>query len=153
MDQTAASPAKQSAVVLVFNDRGELALQLRAAHDKSFPLHWDFSAGGGVKPGEDTKTAAARELKEELGVDAAVAYVTAEHCDYLRWDSSLITNVDVFVYKSRHNGPFAPDPKEVERAQFFSLPDIKKMIGSGVKFQPEFVVMWNKGIISKIASD
>ena len=43
---------KKSSAVLVFNDKGELALQLRSSNDDSFPSHWDFSAGGGIDSGE-----------------------------------------------------------------------------------------------------
>jgi len=63
---------KKSSGVLVFNNKGELALQLRAAKDDSFPSHWDFSAGGGINAGEDNKLSAQREVKEELGIDAKV---------------------------------------------------------------------------------
>lgn len=42
-------------------------------------------------------------------------------------------------------------PKEVEKVQFFALEDIQKMINSGDKFHPEFVLSWEKGIITKAA--
>jgi 8-oxo-dGTP pyrophosphatase MutT (NUDIX family) len=57
---------KKSATILVFNDKGELALQLRSHNDDSFPSHWDFLAGGGVNKGEDKKVVAERELREEI---------------------------------------------------------------------------------------
>ncbi len=140
---------KKSSAVLVFNDKGELALQLRAANDSSFPSHWDFSAGGGIDEGEDNKYSAERELKEELGIDAEVEFIIEEHYTYPAWNPSVKREVDLFIYKTFHNGPFNPDLKEIEKVEFFALDTIKKMIKSSQKFHPEFVLSWNKGIISQ----
>ena len=54
--------------VLVFNDAGNLLLQKRSMNKDVAPGKWDTSVGGHVSPGEDLKTAALREMKEELGV-------------------------------------------------------------------------------------
>lgn len=137
--------------MLVFNDSGELALQLRASNDSSFPSHWDFSAGGGIDPGEDSKNSAQRELREELGVDANAEFITEEHYTYPAWNQSVTREVDLSIFRARHNGPFKPDPAEVEKAQFFRLETIKAMMESGVKFHPEFALSWDKGIISRAA--
>ena len=138
----------KAAQILVFNDKKELALQLRAANDISFPSHWDFGAGGHVDPGEDGKQTAERELKEELGIEAEIKFVADEHYEYPAWNSSHQRIVDSSMYKAKHNGPFKPDPKEIEKVEFFSLEKIGEMIKSGVKFHPEFAMSWNKGIIS-----
>lgn len=143
---------KKSSAVLVFNDDGELALQLRAANDDSFPSHWDFSAGGGIDPGEDNKNSAQRELREELGVDASVEFISQERYNYPAWNPSVLREVDLSIYKAHHNGPFQIDSAEVEKVQFFKLETIREMMKSGVKFHPEFALSWNKGIISRAAS-
>ena len=66
---------KKGAVVIISNDKDSIVLQLRAAHDNSFPSHWDFSAGGGVENGEDERQSIEREIKEELGVKAKVDFM------------------------------------------------------------------------------
>ncbi len=133
----------QSSVVLVFNDRKELALQLRAAIDDLYPLHWDFSAAGGIFPGEDHKNAAIRELKEEIGIESDMTFDGEE----------LFQNKEctdrMYIYKTTHNGPFQRQVNEVEDIQFFTLEKIGKMILLGEKFHPEFLFVWNEGIIEQ----
>ena len=132
---------QKSSVILVFNDRGELALQLRARNDEGYPLHWDMSAAGGIASDENPKQTAIRELKEEIGVETEVELVTEilyqdeKEADYL------------YIYKAKYNGEFVPDGVEVEKAEFFSLDKIEAMIASGEKFHPEFLFLWNKGLI------
>jgi isopentenyldiphosphate isomerase len=132
---------KRSVAVLVFNDKGELALQLRAARDDKYPLHWDFSAAGGIESNEDYTRAAHRELKEELGIEADLEFIGQE----LFTDQN--NTDDIYLYKTKYNGKFDPDPNEVENIQFFNLEEIEDMISRREKFHPEFPFIWNKGII------
>ena len=60
------------AVVLVFNTKGEIILQQVAFTKKKDAGKWSYSAAGHVDAGEDYPTAALRELKEELGIDAEI---------------------------------------------------------------------------------
>lgn len=48
----------------------EVLLQKRAADKDAFPGCWDISSVGHIPAGDDWKTSALRELKEELGVEA-----------------------------------------------------------------------------------
>jgi isopentenyl-diphosphate delta-isomerase len=143
---------KNSAVTLIFNSDGELLLQLRAANDGSYPSHWDFSAGGGIDPGENEKACAERELREELGIEAKVTFISKEHFQYPAWKSPALRRVNIWIYQTHHNGPFTIDPKEVEKVEFFKLKTIAKLIESGAKFHPEFALSWKKGIVLKAST-
>ena len=55
----------------VFDSRGRLLIQQRSDEKRIWPGKWDVSAAGGVSTGETTRTAAVRELKEELGLSAS----------------------------------------------------------------------------------
>jgi len=54
--------------VFLFNLKGELFLQKRAATKDSFPGCYDSSASGHLNSGEDYDSCAKRELHEELGL-------------------------------------------------------------------------------------
>ncbi|WP_436500962.1 NUDIX hydrolase [Actinokineospora sp. HUAS TT18] len=51
---------------VIVNARDEVFLQKRAPHVRHFPGCWDI-VGGHVEPGEDLRTALAREVLEETG--------------------------------------------------------------------------------------
>lgn len=55
--------------VMLVNPNGDFLLQKRSSVVPNYKNHWDASAGGHVDEGEAHKTAAYRELSEELGLD------------------------------------------------------------------------------------
>lgn len=58
------------AIIVVINRKGELLCTLRSREKKFSPGVWE-NTGGGALSGEDSQTAAVRELKEETGICAA----------------------------------------------------------------------------------
>lgn len=54
--------------ICVFNSDKKLLVQKRQPW-KKWPCMWDLSAGGSALSGEDSRTAAIREVREELGID------------------------------------------------------------------------------------
>lgn len=134
---------EKSSVILVFNNEGRLALQLRSATDDSYPSHWDFSAAGGIDEGEENEEAAKRELEEEISIKSDLIYLGEEYYKDEKNQEKL------FIYKTIYNGDFNVNPKEVEKVELFSLNEIEKMLDSREKFHPEFLFIWNKGYMSK----
>jgi isopentenyldiphosphate isomerase len=55
--------------VLVFNARGEVFLQKRSMLKDTAKGKWDSSSSGHLDSGEDYDACAARELREEIGLD------------------------------------------------------------------------------------
>lgn len=53
----------------VFNARGEMLIQKRHREKQLWPGLWDISAGGSGIAGENSRSAAHRELLEEIGID------------------------------------------------------------------------------------
>jgi isopentenyl-diphosphate delta-isomerase type 1 len=56
--------------ILVYSPSKEVLLQRRSPEKKDYPGYYDVSASGHVMSGESYLTAAIRELKEEVGLDA-----------------------------------------------------------------------------------
>ena len=52
----------------IFNPKGEMLIQLRSDKKAAWPALWDLSAGGCAQQGEDSRAAAMREIREELGL-------------------------------------------------------------------------------------
>ena len=69
---------KQVVAAVMVRESRVLICQRR--EDQPFALQWEFP-GGKVEPGEDFPTALARELREELGIDAVVEHeiATVQH--------------------------------------------------------------------------
>ena len=61
--------------ICVFSPDGRMLIQQRREGKRSWPGLWDLSAGGCAVAGEDSQTAAERELFEELGIRASFAGV------------------------------------------------------------------------------
>jgi 8-oxo-dGTP pyrophosphatase MutT (NUDIX family) len=84
--------------------------QLRGYGKDSAPGQWDHACTGHVSLGEDARTAAVRELGEEIGVDidaAALDQVARVLCD-LGSETELTT-----VFRLEHAGPFTVRLPEV----------------------------------------
>jgi len=61
--------------IWVVNDKNEFLIQKRAEHLKLMPGMWAVTGGSAVQ-GEDSLTAAIREVKEELGIDVDLTNFT-----------------------------------------------------------------------------
>lgn len=140
---------KKSTGVMVFNTAGELAMQLRAADDDSFPSHWDFAAGGGIDDGENEKAAAERELFEELGVRAEVVFLGQFAYQYAAWKPGIIRDADLWLYTAVHDGPFTPDPKEIQEVRFFSGQALALLV-QRERMHPEFLCLWESGTVKHL---
>ena len=124
--------------VLIFNEKGEMALQLRSKKKKFAARHWSTVVGGHVQAGENYEQAALREMEEEVGVKLPVVFLRKD-----QYSHPMGKNFTKFLgtFKSIYNGPFDINPEEVDRVDFFKMDKIKQMIADGEKFHPELLFL------------
>ena len=116
----------------IFNSEGKLYLQKRVMTKKIQPGKWDTAVGGHVDYGEMIEEALLRETREELGVVDFVPEFL------MRYDFRSSVEAElVYIYRCTYDGPFAPDPAEVDEGRFWSLDEIRDNIGKEV-FTPNF---------------
>ncbi len=119
---------------LVTDRSGRLLLQLRSPHKDVQPGKWDTSVGGHVDPGETIEEALRRELREELGLDPEGCVPEFLYRYVMRSD---IETELVHTYRLTLEGPFCPDPNEIDEVRFWTAAEIEARLGSGV-FTPNF---------------
>lgn len=54
--------------VVIFNTRGEMLIQQRQPFKEGWPNLWDVTVGGSAVAGDSSRTAAEREVMEEIGL-------------------------------------------------------------------------------------
>ena len=116
----------------IFNRRGQLYLQKRAVTKDLYPGLWDTAVGGHVHHGETVEQALQREAREELGIAIDQAKPLFRYVIRNERESEFIHGFEM-VY----DGPFEPNPDEVESGHFWSAFEIQKLIGEQV-FTPNF---------------
>ena len=125
--------------VLIFNQKGEMLLQLRSKHKPFLPGYWSTSVGGCVLAGESYEQAAMREMNEELGIKLELKLSRQYSYPDPRGFKMMTC---LFIAKSE--GPFKPNPEEVERLEFVSI----EKISLEEKLHPELKLILSQGFSS-----
>jgi 8-oxo-dGTP diphosphatase len=83
--------------VWTLNAEGKLLLTLRSAEKELYPNLWENTSGS-VLSGEESRTAALRELSEETGI-----VVTEEQLHFLGTARKAASFVDIYLVRLNHN--------------------------------------------------
>jgi 16S rRNA (adenine1518-N6/adenine1519-N6)-dimethyltransferase len=123
--------------MLIFNSAGEVFLQLRSRWKDRHPLTWDSSAAGHVNAGEEYDQSAARELREELGIEISLEKVAT-------LPASERTGYEfICLYRGSYDGELRPNPSEIEAGRFFSPAIVNAWIKARPQeFAPGFIECW-----------
>src|SRR5690348_6153897 len=109
----------RSVQILVFASDGRVLLQRRSASKDLFPGFYCASASGHVASGEDYTATARRELREELGIMPALAFLGKE--TVLSAEETEITA----LFAARSGGPFTFHPTETAGGEWFTLDELR----------------------------
>ena len=123
--------------IFLFNSRGELFLQKRAAQKDEFPGYYDSSAAGHVDPHESYADAAARELEEELGITAALKKIAEfPACRENGWEFTVF-------YAAVSDDPVRINYAEIAEGGFYPVDEIaNRLVQDESLFTPAFKTLF-----------
>ncbi|SKB92157.1 isopentenyl-diphosphate delta-isomerase [Soonwooa buanensis] len=130
--------------VFLFNDKGEMLLQQRAAGKYHSPLQWTNACCSHPRENESYLDAAKRRLQEELGISAELT----ERFNFLYkadvgqglWEHELD-----YVFTGEYNGDFTLNPEEVADIKYISINELKREIEEFPERYTEwFKIIWDE---------
>jgi 16S rRNA (adenine1518-N6/adenine1519-N6)-dimethyltransferase len=119
--------------VFVFNNKGELLVQLRSPIKDKYPDTYDCSISGQVNFGEDYEETAIRELEEELGIRNVKIKPTLHFKMPYGPKDYHVCKLFECVYDEK----IKPN-EEISEIKFFKMNELKKLIDE----KPEMFTPW-----------
>jgi len=130
--------------VFIFNDRGELMLQQRAAHKYHSPLLWTNTCCSHQRQGESNIEAGKRRLREEMGFE--VDLDKKFHFVYkAEFDNGLTEHELDHVMVGYYNGEPTINPEEVASWKWISM----EVLQQDMKDHPQDYTAWFKIIFDR----
>ena len=123
--------------VCVFNSDGKMLIQQRQPFKEGWSNMWDITAGGSAVAGDSSRTAAEREVMEEIGLKIDLKGVHPKitiNIDNCFNDFYVITHeVDISELKLQY--------EEVQAVKWADSEEIKSLIAEGkfIPYHPGFI--------------
>lgn len=131
--------------IFIFNKKGEILLQKRAANKYHSAGLWTNTCCSHPRPGEDTLSAAHNRLQEEMGFTTTLSK-TFSFIYKAPFDNGLTEHEYDHVFTGTYNGIIQPDPQEVSDYCYQSMEAIK----SNIILQPGNFTEWFKIALPKL---
>ena len=133
--------------IFIFNSKNELLLQQRALDKYHSAGLWSNTCCSHPSPGEDTALAAARRLKEEMGIETPLQH--AFHFIYCaEFDNQLTEHELDHVFIGKYDGEATPNPQEISGISYQSIDQLL----SEIKYHPQKFTIWFKLILPRLAN-
>jgi len=130
--------------VFLFNSKGEMLLQKRAAEKYHSPNQWTNACCSHPRVEESYLDAAHRRLKEELGINSEISekfyFIYKADVGQNLWEHELD-----HVFTGFYEGDFNLDLEEVSEVRYISMEDLDKEM----KQNPEHFTEWFKIILEE----
>lgn len=110
------------------NDDGDYEIALAARRTRKGRLVWGL-AKGGLEEGEDPRTAAVREVREELGLEATIEDDLGTVRYVYVWDDVRIRKRVHFFLMRATGGDFSDHDDEMEEVRWFPISGARKRAG------------------------
>ncbi len=134
--------------IFIFNSKGELMLQKRAASKYHCGGLWTNTCCSHPRAGESLDEAIHRRLKEEMGFDCAMQE-TFSFIYKAELDHSLVEFEFDHVFLGRYDGNPSINPEEADGWKWIGLDEVKEDILKN----PEAYTPWFKIALSRITSE
>ncbi len=123
--------------ICVFSSNGRMLIQKRQPFKDNWSGLWDVSVGGSATLGDDSRSAAARELREELSLEEDFSGIRPVFT--IHWGDGF----DDFYVLTRDLDPaeLRLQPEEVETARWATQAEICALIDAGA------FIPYQKGLI------
>ncbi len=131
--------------IFIFNSKGEMLLQKRAAGKYHSAGLWTNTCCSHPKPGEDTATAASKRLQEEMGFNTPISKAFS-FVYKAPFDNGLTEHEFDHVFIGSFNGLIEPDPHEVSDYCYQSMETVK----TNVQSHPDHFTEWFKIALPKV---
>jgi isopentenyl-diphosphate delta-isomerase len=129
--------------LLIFNERGELLLQQRAASKRLWPMYWSNSCCSHPRGDESLETATQRRLYEELGIRCPLQFLFKFQYQ-AQFDATGAENELCSVYIGRCREPIKANSDEIVDWRWISPEALQREIATqgGRTFTPWFMLEW-----------
>lgn len=133
--------------IVLFNTRGEMLLQLRAAAKYHFGGLWTNACCGHPRRGEELGAAARRRLREELGVEAELHEVFAFTYTATDAGSGLTEREYDHVFVGAcEDDHLAPDPGEMDAVRWVDCAELEQDLAA----RPEAYTPWFARVLERL---
>jgi len=131
--------------VLIFNHKGELLLQQRAASKRLWPLYWSNTCCSHPRRLETLEVAIHRRLYEELGLRCPLQFLFRFQYQ-AQFDAAGAEQELCSVYVGRYNGPIRINPDEILAWRWISPEALQAELAKtgAEKFTPWFRLEWER---------
>lgn len=131
--------------LLIFNGRGELLIQQRAASKRLWPQYWSNSCCSHPRSGESMEAAIHRRLHEELGLRCKLTFLFKFQYQ-AQYDATGAENELCSVFIGRCTGPVRVNDEEIAAWVWISPERLRSELTThgAEKFTPWFMVEWER---------
>jgi len=133
--------------IFVFNSKGELLLQRRAASKYHCGGLWTNTVCSHPRVGESLDKAVHRRLKEEMGFDVPLKEVFS-FIYKVRFGNGLTEHELDHVFFGQYDSEPRPNPEETDGWKWVSLGELKK----NVKKNPDSYTYWFRVSLDRVIS-
>jgi isopentenyl-diphosphate delta-isomerase len=130
--------------LFLFNDRGELLLQQRAAEKRLWPMYWSNTCCSHPRQGESMQVATERRLQQELDTTAALEFIYKFEYQ-ARFGDLGSENELCWVYLGRLAREATANDTEIAALRFVSAEELNQEIDTKPdRLTPWFKMEWQR---------